>query len=106
MVGFESSRAAYADVRARWCTGVSSFLISAWLSGLCTSLAILARVSWGGKSLACQPDGRFDLHPESYRYWDKSGFFQITLGYGNLDFTQAKVIDISWDVVSTRTAVK
>jgi hypothetical protein len=48
---------------------------------------------------ACQLDGSFSLYHD-VGYWEISGFFQITLPFGSLTFTQAKVIDIVWDVVS------
>lgn len=51
---------------------------------------------------ACQPDGSFSMDPFQYRYWSASGFFQITLGFGDLSFTAAKAIDICWDVVSLK----
>ncbi|KAH7138712.1 hypothetical protein B0J11DRAFT_588178 [Dendryphion nanum] len=51
---------------------------------------------------ACQPDGNFQLFPEDFAYWSLPGFFQITLGYGELNFTQAKAIDIIWDVLVGR----
>ncbi|KAF2026681.1 hypothetical protein EK21DRAFT_73622 [Setomelanomma holmii] len=98
------------DLRTRWRTGGLKFLEFVWLSGLCLSLATLSRMSaiTGVSSLAkdraaaCQPNGVFDVFPEHYRYWSKSGFFQITLGYGGLTFTQAKVLDVAWDIVCAR----
>ncbi|KAF3031934.1 hypothetical protein E8E11_001326 [Didymella keratinophila] len=30
--------------------------------------------------------------------WSSTGFFQITLGGGNLTFAEAKVVDIAWDI--------
>lgn len=48
----------------------------------------------------CLPDGSFgDLI--NYNRWGLPGFFQITLRSGPLTFTQAKVIDITWDIVRT-----
>ncbi|KAI0886904.1 uncharacterized protein GGS22DRAFT_118950 [Annulohypoxylon maeteangense] len=38
----------------------------------------------------------------TYNTWATSGFFEINLGVGNLTFTQAKAIDISWDIVIGR----
>ncbi|KAH7074876.1 hypothetical protein BKA63DRAFT_553768 [Paraphoma chrysanthemicola] len=51
---------------------------------------------------SCQPNGFPDLYPERYRYRAGSGFFQITLGWGRLSFTQAKVIDVAWDIICAR----
>lgn len=55
---------------------------------------------------ACQPDGSFSPYADNYNAWNwaSSGFFEITLVFGTLSFTVAKVIDICWDVVSHRTA--
>jgi hypothetical protein len=66
-----------------------------FLVGFGSSLAV-----YGDGGLACRPDGSFSLVPD-YRYWQVSGFFQITLSFGFLTFTPVKVIDIVWDVVST-----
>jgi hypothetical protein len=101
-------RQAVSDIHNRWrCAGLK-FLAFLWLSGLCLSLTILSQLSTTTDALAltsdrlvaCQPNGVFDLYPEKYRYWSGAGFFQITLGHGKLSFTQAKVIDVVWDIVS------
>ncbi|KAF2467368.1 uncharacterized protein BDR25DRAFT_173805, partial [Lindgomyces ingoldianus] len=104
----EGHRQARNDIRTRWRKGGIRFLVVVWFAGLCLSIAILSQLGTSTRSipstnfLACQPDGAFDLYPESFQYWSGSGFFQITLGHGNLSFTQAKVIDIVWDVVCGR----
>lgn len=48
--------------------------------------------------LGCHPDGSFGYMGD-YNRWGIFGFFQITIRSGYLSFTQAKVIDITWDVV-------
>ncbi|KAL5120976.1 hypothetical protein ACEQ8H_001164 [Pleosporales sp. CAS-2024a] len=50
----------------------------------------------------CAPDGDFYMDPEDFSFWHTSGFFQITLGFGELTFAQAKVVDVIWDVVVGR----
>lgn len=47
----------------------------------------------------CLPDGRFALG-SYYSVWQGSGIFQITLGFGALSFSNAKLLDAIWDVVS------
>lgn len=47
----------------------------------------------------CQPDGTFG-RPSDYNAWGISGFFQITLRSGSLTFTEAKIIDVIWDIAS------
>jgi hypothetical protein len=34
--------------------------------------------------------------------WDGSGLFQITLTWGHLTFSQAKALDVAWDIVIGR----
>jgi hypothetical protein len=51
-----------------------------------------------GKS-PCQPDGRFTLI-SNYNLWCISGIFQISLGFGRMSFSNAKLLDVVWDVVS------
>jgi hypothetical protein len=48
----------------------------------------------------CQPDGTFSPFVDAYSSWSSAGIFQITMGFGELSFTEAKIIDIVWDVVS------
>lgn len=48
---------------------------------------------------ACQPDGSFNMHSNSYNQWSTSSVFEITLSFGELSFGQAKLIDVAWDVV-------
>lgn len=53
-----------------------------------------------GLDVRCLPDGSFSL-ARSFQYWQISGFFQITLPFPQrLTFTEAKVVDIIWDLVS------
>jgi hypothetical protein len=47
----------------------------------------------------CRPDGSFG-HLRDYNPWGISGFFEITIRMGSLSFTEAKVIDVAWDLVS------
>lgn len=47
----------------------------------------------------CAPDGSFSLEPTNP--WSPDWTFQIVLAFGSLSFTQAKVVDIVWDVVSS-----
>jgi hypothetical protein len=106
-IGFwrEGHQQARKDLRTRWRAGGFRFLVVVWLSGLCLCILILARLSSityfdRVKTLpACQPDGKFSLTPAKYQYWSKPSFFEITVGHGNLSFTQAKAIDIVWDIV-------
>lgn len=91
------------DWRARWRQGALWLLAITWIVILLLSfffLSALPAIHIYNTRSACQPDGSFTPDPSAYRYWSTSGFFQITLGFGNLNFTQAKAIDISWDVVS------
>lgn len=75
-----------------------------WVTGLMVALGVLgvfaAAGFFGSDAGACLPDDSFGLRPQDFSYWGSSGFFQITLGFGDLTFTQAKAIDIVWDVVS------
>jgi hypothetical protein len=54
----------------------------------------------GDKGAACMPDGTFSIDPTSFPWFSSAGLFQITMGFGNLSFTQVKAIDIVWDIVS------
>jgi hypothetical protein len=103
---------AWQDLKTRWRR--SLFWVGCFFAflGLCFSLAIIDTPSTTSSSLeehtatACQPDGSFSLDLYDYKPWDASGFVQITLGFGTLTFTQAKVIDVVWDMVSLRVQEK
>jgi hypothetical protein len=89
------------DLRTtKWLRGLGWYGLFLWICALLTILATLGVLSVFTSNGACVPDDSFRLRPSSYNYWSSSGFFQITLGYGHLSFTEAKVIDIVWDVVS------
>jgi hypothetical protein len=47
----------------------------------------------------CEPNGNFNTGLESVSVWSPSAAFQITLGFGSMSFSTAKLIDIIWDVV-------
>lgn len=50
----------------------------------------------------CAPDGSFSLEPTNP--WKLQWAFQITLGFGSMNFTQAKIVDVAWDIVSPPSA--
>jgi hypothetical protein len=63
-----------------------------------------SRLGWHGAypglDMWCLPDGSFSM-AHGFQYWEISSFFQITLPFQQqLTFTQAKVVDIIWDLVS------
>jgi hypothetical protein len=93
-----------ADLRSkRW----QRFLVIGWMSGLLVALVIVT-YTYGYAGYAtdgfytspCLPDGAFNPFTSTYNPWGITGFFQITMGFGSLTFTQAKVIDVIWDIVS------
>lgn len=101
----DSQRQARRDFRARSGRGFLWLLVFIWSSGLTAVFAFLCDFStWDRTNLAvvsaCLPDDSFNLQPSTYQYWSNSGFFQITLGGGHLTFTQAKAVDVVWDIVS------
>lgn len=69
---------------------------------LCIALPLKFLLEWGillPLGNICQPDGRFELE-SYYNVWDLSGIFQINMGFGALSFSNAKLLDAVWDVVS------
>jgi hypothetical protein len=93
----DGHRQAWIDIGERW----GPALAWLFLAGLSTCFALLCTLTQasGRVKTACSPDGTFRLEPEKFHYWS-TGFFQITLGFGNMSFTAAKVVDVVWDVVS------
>lgn len=80
--------------------------IPIWTSALIFTLFLVAQPQQFTifSRKACTPAGQFNLNPESYSYWSRNGFFQITLAFGELSFDNAKLIDVVWDVVSKTKA--
>ncbi|KAI3332228.1 hypothetical protein HD806DRAFT_479848 [Xylariaceae sp. AK1471] len=87
------------DLSTRW----PLFFLVLWFAGLIAVQIqiILGLFSVRPSTSACRPDGTFSPF-DDYTYWDASGFFQINLGFGSFTFTEAKIIDIVWDIVIGR----
>lgn len=99
---------ALTDLKTRWRRGLlwTTYLAVVIVFVLALSIAISSSTP-GNKptfdtSVACRPDGRFSLDPNDFDFWGYGGFFEITMGYGGFTFTQAKAIDVGWDVVVGR----
>ncbi|KAH7003080.1 hypothetical protein EDB82DRAFT_482564 [Fusarium venenatum] len=84
-------------------------LICIWIAGLLTLVVLLSfQTNLEDESL-CGPDGDFRLKMDQdgfvgydNNWWEFSRFFEVTLGWGELDFTSAKLIDVTWDLVVGR----
>lgn len=92
------------DVRGvRWARGGLWFSFICWAGGLLAAIITIPLVGRNFGNLeeasACQPDGSFNIVGQ-YNAWKINGFFQITAGVGHLNFANAKIIDVCWDVVS------
>ncbi|KAK4446801.1 hypothetical protein QBC34DRAFT_496606 [Podospora aff. communis PSN243] len=53
-------------------------------------------------STACQPNGGFSMYPDSYEWWSMGDFFEITIGFRSLSFTEVKLIDVVAGIVFGR----
>ncbi|KAJ9131816.1 hypothetical protein NKR23_g11557 [Pleurostoma richardsiae] len=105
----ESCRDAWSDLKSAGWRGVGvRLLVPIWIPFLLGMIIFLAAdvkgilEKSGYEDAACQPDGSLVPISGSYNLWSASGFFQITLGFGSLSFTAAKVIDIMWDITVGR----
>ncbi|RYN99605.1 hypothetical protein AA0120_g1957 [Alternaria tenuissima] len=101
----EPHRQAAKDIRRRWRRCALWILLAAWLALLLFAFAVLIAPNSGvdsGSQPACLPDDSFALDPSKFRFFSKSGFFQITLGFGHMNFTEVKTIDIAWDILVGR----
>ena len=76
-------------------------LCCAWSYSLFVAFSIAALLARDRTQVGypCWPTGEFDLDLLN-PYWESSGAFEITLAFGELDFTVAKIVDIVWDIVS------
>jgi hypothetical protein len=55
--------------------------------------------SFGADYEVCRPDNKFDTSGTTYNVWKPSNVFEVTIGFGELSFGVAKLIDVIWDVV-------
>lgn len=91
--------------KAGWLLSAVSIVLPCWIGGIIMVLGLYGITQIIGFYILsrsyspCQPDGKFSLIWGRYTPWTRSGFFQITLAFGNLNFSQAKAIDVIWDVV-------
>ncbi|KAI6083072.1 hypothetical protein F4821DRAFT_245572 [Hypoxylon rubiginosum] len=104
----ETTREVLADLRdGRSWRPFLVLLFLSWIGFLLFAITTLGASSYGyslqgALNTACKPDDSFTPFANDYSPWGSSGFFQITLAFGPLDFTPAKVIDICWDVLVGR----
>lgn len=85
---------------ARWGRGGLWFLFFLWAASLLVALVLVPLFAASSSNSACKPDGSFSVLNQ-YDAWNIDDFFQITVTvFGQLNFTEAKLIDVVWDVVS------
>jgi hypothetical protein len=79
--------------------------------GTVVLLIVVGRIpNWQGTSRGyagqfnnCNANGTFTPNrTPTFSLWDGSGLFQITLTWGHLTFSQAKALDVVWDIVVGR----
>ncbi|KAK4212638.1 hypothetical protein QBC37DRAFT_483654 [Rhypophila decipiens] len=106
------------DLRStQWKTLGKWYLLGFWTYCLFTTAVVLpvylyligmssfpfeGLIETGLRSPGCLPNDAFDARSTTYNIFDPSGFFQITHGFGDLTFTQVKVIDLIWDIMVGR----
>lgn len=70
-----------------------------------TIVALIVTIIGPGKFTnipgSCHPDGIF-RYSQRYSPWAISGLFQITFGFGSMSFSEAKLIDVTWDLLIGR----
>jgi hypothetical protein len=96
-----------ADLQQADCKGLLQLLFYHFVRlsvvlALIGSVVVLGTGTFFRTDGVCLPNGDFALYNNTYNPWAPSGFFQITMGFGTLPFSNAKIIDIVWDVVSDR----
>ena len=84
------------------------FLAIIWIGFLLTLLGYLPIGPARSNGTPCRPDGDFQMDANEMfdgdfyygiDWWAAESFFQITLSWGKLTFTSAKLIDVVWDLV-------
>ncbi|KAM7193918.1 hypothetical protein V8F20_008188 [Naviculisporaceae sp. PSN 640] len=102
----------FSDLRsAQWKNFGKAYLLGIWVFFLiilattlpaCLYLIGIGYASYfahyGLEPAGCLPNDAFNARSMDYNIFDPSGLFQITHGFGTLSFTEAKVIDLIWDI--------
>ncbi|KAI1460424.1 hypothetical protein F4805DRAFT_392504 [Annulohypoxylon moriforme] len=88
----------------RRCSWAASILWTIMILGFFAFLGLYGALSYRLESedSACRSDDTFNPVISEYNAWTISGFFKINLGFGNLSFTEAKIVDIFWDIMVGR----
>ncbi|KAI1770824.1 hypothetical protein F4818DRAFT_222256 [Hypoxylon cercidicola] len=98
LVDLRSTRWSYLGLWALFiCWTIVTF--SSWIFLIIYSIS---STSFEDVSTACRSDGSFNPFLYEYTPWTTSGFFEINAGFGNYSFTEAKIIDIFWDIIIGR----
>lgn len=97
----DAGRQAWSDLRSiRWARFGLWTLYWSFLVAIPTAIMAVSFTRGGGfYNTRCLPRDSFSPLPERYNFWDISGFFDIALAFGPLSFTNAKIIDVSWQLV-------
>ncbi|KAJ3573853.1 hypothetical protein NPX13_g4552 [Xylaria arbuscula] len=95
---FSSLTRAWSDVRSSNLHSSFWIIVILLAIGFRTSLSLLfLKNDWESFKNPCDVSGTFNRPGTSSTLTALAGFFQINIGFGNLTFTQAKVIDTLWD---------
>ncbi|QPC69020.1 hypothetical protein HYE67_011251 [Fusarium culmorum] len=86
------------------------FIVCIWMVSLSVLLLFLSFMMNPKGTSPCRGDRDFFIDIDSddnyisyvNNWWDFSGLFEVTLGWGTLDFTTAKLMDVAWDLVVGR----
>ncbi|MBE3044270.1 hypothetical protein IMZ48_17215 [Candidatus Bathyarchaeota archaeon] len=92
----------WSDLRAtrRASFGVGAlYIFFIGLTAASLSLLLAGTGTLANYDIECQPDGSFSTHARDFDWWAPKGFFEITVAFGDLNFTQVKSLDIAWQVV-------
>lgn len=77
-----------------------------WTAALVLLLGVLICIKSfiGPFESACTPDGLFSLSPDHYSYWTPSGFFQMTLVFGEMVSIETTIwkVDVTLYIVLCR----
>lgn len=97
---FQAKREVCIDLRsARWKRGLCWMCFAIWVLALTLYLTVFHPISPQLDIFYPKCTGEA-FSVEVQDLWAISDFFEITLAFGPLSFTEAKVIDVVWDIVS------
>lgn len=83
---------------SRWSSAGRQFVLFFWIPFLFVAPISIPVLNSSRSQMPCNIFKAMNFE-QSYKPWEIDKFFEITLSWGELSYTSAKIIDVAWDLV-------